>query len=154
MTDATNADTGATSSAAVWANVCSLMRDAGHGASPSLDTVHKAIKGKVGRGQLQRLADGGNVTIKTIDALAAALRVPTWRLLQPQVLQARDPGGTYTIANNGALVSAIAELLARLPADRRTPAADLLAAWARSGVDDGRSDALLRLLNDKQQRAA
>lgn len=143
-----------TLSEAIWANVCRLLNDAGHGPAPSIDATHKAIKGKVGRGQLQRLSEGGNVTLKTIDTLADALGVPAWRLLQPQGRDAREPAGVYAITNNTALVNAIGELLERLPGEQRTPAADLLGAWVRTGQDEGRSVALLRLLTTKPRLLA
>lgn len=146
--------TDATASATVWANVCRVLEEAGHGTAPSIDTVLKVIKKKVGRGQLQRLAEGGNVTLKTVERLAGALGVPTWRLLQPYGPQVNDPGSTYAVTSNSGLVDAVEELIARLPREHRTPAADLIGAWLRSGEDEGRSAALLALFGSKQRNAA
>lgn len=138
----------------VWSNVCRLLEAAGHGAAPGIDAVHKALRNRVGRGQLQRLAEGGNVTLKTLDLLAQALGVPAWQLLRPADSAAHEPRAAYQVVRPGALVDAITELVARLPRDQRTPAADLIAPWVRTGDDDGRSSALLSILQGKQQAAA
>lgn len=137
-------------SALVWKNAQALLEQRGLGAGLGLDAVLRATRNNIGRGQLQRLSAGENVTLQTVERLANALGVAPSSLFAAaapaDIAHVCEQPAPYVVDSPAELIRAVDRLVQRTPANLRVPVADLLYAWARTAEDDGRKDALLNLL--------
>lgn len=110
-------------------------------------------------GNLQRIYEGKNPTLATVEDLARAMRVDVHQLLAPETgapAQAAEPAAPFRAATDGELIDAVEQLVKRIPPDARLAFADVLSGWVRSGGEESRATALLALLRlpGKHQRAA
>lgn len=140
----------------LWANITRRLQLDGR-PRIGINEVHRQTK--VGRGTIQRIKEGGNVTLDSLQAVADALRVEPWQLLVKDAQaapSAAEPSPIYRAETNSELVEAVGRLVQRVPDETRAAFADVLAGWVRSAGDESRQAALLALLNvqSKPQRAA
>lgn len=140
----------------LWENIVALMGVE----DPSLNAI--AQRTGVGRGNIQRIRDGENVTLSTIESLARAFRVPAWQMLVPKsgpilpTLEQAAPVMPLRPLTDEQLVDHLVDWVRRLPPDSRSVLADVVAGWVRMDDNGDRKAAVLALmrLRPKQPEAA
>lgn len=110
-------------------------------------------------GNLQRIYEGKNPTLATVEDLARAMRVDVHQLLAPEAAapgKVAEPPAPFRVVTDVDLIEAVEQLVKRIPPDARLAFADVLGGWVRSGGEESRAPALLALLRlpGKHQRAA
>lgn len=110
-------------------------------------------------GNLQRIYEGKNPTLATVEDLARAMRVDVHQLLAPEAAApatVAEPAAPFRVATDVDLIEAVEQLVKRIPPDARLAFADVLSGWVRSGGEESRATALLALLRlpGKHQHAA
>lgn len=132
-----------------------------------LIAVLRGPNGKLGisSSALSQVLTGGSKAMSAENCVRAAryLGVSSWWLATgegPMVEHApttqaevREELATYRKLTDDALLSELAQLLARVPVHIRAPFADVLHGWAMSGAADDRRPALLALLDLAPRRA-